>query len=86
MKKKNLILRYFGIAFLLLGIFLNIKMYVNGEWPTYIFYVICFVGAIQVIFSMVLGRMKKGWQIFWALLPLFLVYVFLRVWFPSTVT
>jgi hypothetical protein len=86
MRKKNLILRYFGLGFLLLGIALNIKMYVNQEWPTYIFYVLGFIGAIQIIFSLTLGAINKGWQIFWSLLPFLLVFLFLRIWFPTTVT
>ncbi len=71
--------------YLVLGVALNIKMYINQEWPTYMFFVLCFIGAIQIIFSMVLGRIKKGWQIFWALLPFLLVFLFLKIWFPSTV-
>ena len=86
MKNKNLILRYFGLMFLILGIALNIKMYVNQEWPTYLFYVICFIGAIQIVFSLVLGSIKNGWQIFWTLLPFLLVFIFLKVWFPLMVS
>ncbi len=79
MRKKNLILRYFGLAFLLVGIALNIKMYVNQEWPTYLFFIICLVGIIQIILSVVLKGMKSGWQIFWSLIPFVLGFLYIKL-------
>lgn len=78
MKHKNLILRYFGLLLLIAGIILNIKMYINEEWPTYLFYVISAVGVIQIIVSFIVKPIKKVWQIFWALLPIVLGLIYLN--------
>ena len=69
MNKKNLILRYFGLTILIIGIGLNIKMYVNQEWPTYVFYIVCFIGVLQIAASFLSKNIKIWWQIFWALIP-----------------
>ena len=79
MTKKNLILRYSGIMFLMLGIALNIKMYMNQEWPTIIFFVICFIGLLQTVLSFILKRMKSGWQIFWSLIPFALIFIYVKL-------
>lgn len=82
MSRKNLILRYFGIAFLLIGIALNLKMYFNQEWPTVLFLIVCFIGIVQIVLSFILRTMKVGWQIFWALAPFVLGFIYLKIWFP----
>ncbi len=79
MRGKNLILRYFGLALLVIGIALNIKMYVNEEWPTYLFFIICFIGIVQIVLSYTLKAMKSGWQIFWSLLPFAVGFIYLRI-------
>jgi hypothetical protein len=79
MRGKNLILRYFGLALLVIGIALNIKMYVNEEWPTYLFFIICFIGIVQIVLSYILKAMKSGWQIFWSLLPFAVGFIYLRI-------
>lgn len=48
MKKVYLFLRYLGLFILLVGIVLNIKMYVFNEWPTYIFFVLCLFGILLI--------------------------------------
>lgn len=79
MRKKNLILRYFGVTFLLVGVALNIKMYVNQEWPTYLFFVICFIGIIQIVLSFIIKAMKSGWQMFWTLIPFILGFIYIKI-------
>ena len=69
MERKNLTLRYFGLIVFLIGIILNIKMYLNQEWPTYLFYIICFVGIIQILVSIIFKNLKMKWQLFWSLIP-----------------
>ncbi len=78
MKNKNLMLRYFGLTSLIIGVVLNIKMYLYQEWPTYLFYVLCFIGIVQTILSFTLKDIKKGWQVFWILIPFILVFVCFR--------
>jgi hypothetical protein len=77
MRKKNLLLRYFGFVLLMVGFALNIKMYVNEEWPTYLFLIVCFIGIIQIVLSYTLMAMNSGWQAFWALLPFGIVLIYL---------
>lgn len=78
MSKKNLILRYFGLTVLIIGIGLNIKMYVNQEWPTYLFYIVCFIGFLQIIMSFLLKKINEAWQLFWSLLPFILGFVYIK--------
>jgi hypothetical protein len=80
MKRKNLIIRYFGLFLLIVGIVLNIKMYIEEAWPTYLFYIISAVGLIQIIASFFAKKMKIGWQIFWSLLPVLLGFVCFKIW------
>jgi len=76
--KKNLILRYFGLLLLIIGIALNIKMYIDEAWPTYLFYMISAIGILQIIISLFCKQMKMSWQIFWALFPIILGYIFIK--------
>lgn len=70
MENKNLIIRYFGLLLLTIGIVLNVKMYVDQAYPTYLFYIISLVGIVQIVVSYSLNNLTKGWQIFWGVLPL----------------
>jgi len=79
MKKKNLILRYFGLGFLIIGLALSLKMYFNQEWPTYLFFLISFIGIVQVALSYYLKKIKVGWQILWALIPFVLMFIYYKI-------
>lgn len=78
MKNKNLILRYFGLFLLVVGIILNVKMYVDEAWPTYLFFIISTIGIIQIIASYVSKQMKVSWQILWALSPVLLGFIYFK--------
>jgi len=79
MKNKNLIIRYFGLLLLVVGIILSVKMYVDKAYPTYLFFVISGIGIIQIIASFLSKQMKVSWQIFWALLPLVVGFLYLKL-------
>lgn len=79
MKNKNLILRYFGLLLLVIGIILSIKMYVDRAYPTYLFFIISGIGIIQIIASFVSKQMKVSWQILWVLLSLVAGFVYLKL-------
>lgn len=79
MKNKNLILRYFGLFLLVVGIVLSIKMYVDRAYPTYLFFIISGIGIIQIIASFLSKQMKISWQIFWALLPIVIGFLYLKL-------
>ncbi len=76
MKNKNLILRYFGLSLIMVGIVLNIKMYLYKEWSTYLFYLLCLIGIVQAIFSFTMKEMGKIWQILWIIIPFLIVVAF----------
>jgi len=79
MKNKNSVLRYFGLFLLVVGIILSIKMYVDKAYPTYLFFIISGIGIIQVIASFLSKQMKVSWQIFWALLPIIIGFIYLKL-------
>jgi hypothetical protein len=79
MKNKNLILRYFGIFLLILGIILNIKMYIDEAYPTYLFFIISIIGIIQIIVSFLSKPMKFIWQIIWVLFPTIIGFIYLYI-------
>ncbi len=78
MRKKNNILKYFGLAVLIIGIGLNIKMYLNQEWPTYLFYIVCFIGILQITMSLILKKINVIWQVFWSLIPFILGFIYVK--------
>ena len=78
MKNKNLTLRYFGLFLLVVGIALSVKMYIDRAYPTYLFFVIIAIGIIQIITSFLFKQIKISWQIFWALLPLVVGFLYLK--------
>jgi len=79
MKNKNSILLYFGLFLLVVGIILSVKMYVDKAYPTYLFFIIIAIGIIQIIASFLSKQMKVSWQIFWALLPIIIGFVYLKL-------
>ena len=79
MKNKNLVLRYFGLFLLVIGIILNVKIYIDETWPTYLFFIISAIGVIQIIVSFVSKQMKVSWQILWVLLPVVLGFIYLKL-------
>ena len=48
MKKTKLFIRYFGLFILVIGIVLNIKMYLFNEWPTYLFFILSLFGILLI--------------------------------------
>ena len=79
MKMKNFILRYIGVIFFLLGVVMNIKMFYYNEWPTIIFFIISGVGIVQILASFFLKDLKILWQLFWAILPFLIIYLFIKI-------
>jgi hypothetical protein len=76
MKGRNFIIRWAGLFLLLLGIFLNIRMYLKDDtWPTYLFYIISAVGLIYLVVSYLSKRMNVIWQVILVSLPLVLLYL-----------
>lgn len=66
---KNKLLLAFGALALLIGIVLNVKMYIDEAWPTYLFYILCVVGVVQIVIALLIKKIKIGWQVLWIVLP-----------------
>jgi hypothetical protein len=56
MKRAILFTRYFGLCILLIGIFLNLRMYFLEEWPTYMFSILSFFGILLMGISFLMKR------------------------------
>jgi len=78
-ERKNLILRYFGLFFIMVGTILNLRMLISNTWPTYLFFVLCGVGLIQTAISLLIKQIKISWQLFYALIPFILGYTYLNI-------
>ena len=48
MEKIKLFIRYLGLFILVIGIVLNIKMYLLNEWPTYLFLILSLFGILLI--------------------------------------
>lgn len=77
MKKRNLLLRYFGLTLFTAGLLCNLLMIVYEAWPTSLFLIFCFVGILQFSLSFIDKRIRIGWQLLWSVLPLVLLYLIL---------
>ena len=76
MKKQKLLLFYFGIITLIIGIILNILMFVGNAWPTYIYGLFCLIGFLQISISFFLKKMFLIWQLLWIIIPFLTMYFY----------
>ncbi|WP_413998181.1 DUF6843 domain-containing protein [Flavobacterium sp. W1B] len=76
---QNRILFYCGLTLLTFGILVNVCMYIFEWYPTYIFILISIVGIIQILFSYVNIKIRKTWQTFWSLVPIFSGILYLQI-------
>jgi len=60
MKTSILITRYFGWFILIIGIFLNLKMYFFEELPTYMFTILSFFGILLMGISYIMKAKIKS--------------------------
>lgn len=54
-------------------------MFIFGWYPTNILIIICLIGIIQILISRITLKIKKQWQIFWVLLPIFIGFAIYQV-------
>jgi len=81
--KSNKILRWTGLITFLVGVGLSILMYLSQAWPTYLFFLLCGIGIIQVVIAWGFKNIKTTWQFFWSVLPFLTLYVLLAKDSPS---
>ncbi len=73
-RQTNKILLWTGLITIIVGIGLNILMFVSQAYPTYLFFILCGIGIIQIQIVLVFKNIKIGWQIFWSILPFLTLY------------
>jgi hypothetical protein len=73
------ILRYAGLVIFIIGLALNIWMFVSQSWPTYLFFVIMGVGGLLFGLSFPLKKLKTIWQILIVTIPFIVSYIVFKV-------
>lgn len=73
-RQTNKILLWTGLITLLIGVGLNVLMFVSQAWPTYLFFILCGIGLLQIFIALGFKNIKTGWQILWGLLPFLILY------------
>lgn len=73
-RQTNKILLWTGLITLLLGIGLNVLMFVSQALPTYLFFILCGIGLLQIFIALAFKNIKTGYQILWGLLPFLTLY------------
>ena len=83
-KMKNLTtpLGLFGLAYLLYGLVMNIRMFTEEMWPTYLFFISMGIGIFFLAINKLTKRLPKYrvWQIIIGLIPVTAFYIQMNVW------
>jgi uncharacterized protein YycO len=82
MKNLTTPLGLFGLAYLICGSVMNIRMFTVEMWPTYLFFISMGIGAFFLAINKVTKRLPKFrvWQIIIGLLPVTAFYIHMKVW------
>lgn len=82
MKNLTTPLGLFGLAHLIYGSVMNIRMFTEEMWPTYLFFISMGIGAFFLAINKLTKRLPKFrvWQIIIGLLPVTAFYIHMKVW------
>tara|TARA_B100000949_G_C14280753_1_gene451695 strand:+ start:623 stop:1465 length:843 start_codon:yes stop_codon:yes gene_type:complete len=82
MKNLTTPLGLFGIAYLIYGLVMNIRMFTEEMWPTYLFFISMGIGVFFLAINKLTKRLPKYrvWQIIIGLLPVTAFYIHMKVW------
>ena len=82
MKNLTTPLGLFGLAYLIYGSVMNIRMFTEEMWPTYLFFISMGIGAFFLAINKLTKRLPKFrvWQIIIGLLPVTAFYIHMKVW------
>jgi hypothetical protein len=69
------ILRYAGLVIFIIGLALNIWMFLAQAWPTYLFFVIMGAGGLLFGLSFPLKKLKTVWQFLIVAVPFIITYI-----------
>jgi hypothetical protein len=77
--KEPLIL--FGIAYIIYGIVMNIRMFTEQMWPTYLFFISIVIGIILLLLNRPTRKLKhhKIWQIVIGLIPITFFFIYMQI-------
>jgi hypothetical protein len=72
------ILRYAGLVIFIIGLALNIWMFLAQAWPTYLFFIIMGVGGLLFGLSFPLKKLTTFWQILIVAIPFIISYIIFK--------
>jgi uncharacterized protein YycO len=82
MKNLTTPLGIFGLAYLLYGLVMNIRMFTEEMWPTYLFFISMGIGVFFLAINKLTKRLPnyRVWQIIIGLIPITAFYIHMKVW------
>lgn len=82
MKNLTTPLGLFGLAYLFYGLVMNIRMFTEEMWPTYLFFISMGIGVFFLAINKLTKRLPKYqvWQIIIGLLPVTAFFIHMKVW------
>lgn len=82
MKNLTTPLGLFGLAYLIYGLVMNIRMVTEEMWPTYLFFISMGIGAFFLAINKLTKLLPKFrvWQIIIGLLPVTAFFIHMKVW------
>ena len=71
----------FGIAYLIYGIVMNIRMFTEQMWPTYLFFISMIIGIFLLLINRPTKRLGnyKIWQTIIGLIPIAFFFVYMQI-------
>lgn len=66
-----------GVLYLFFGIFMNIRMFVENMWPTYLFFISVLIGIIFLFLNKPTQKLKnyRIWQLIIGISPIIIFYI-----------
>jgi hypothetical protein len=71
----------FGIAYIIYGTVMNIRMFTEQMWPTYLFFISIIIGLFLLLLIQPTKKLKhsKIWQIIIGLIPITAFFVYMQI-------
>jgi hypothetical protein len=81
MKNLKTPLGLFGLAYLLYGLVMNIRMFIEEMWPTYLFFISMGIGLLFLTINKLTKKLPnfRFWQIVIGLLPIIAFYAHMKI-------
>lgn len=82
MKNLTTPLGLLGLAYLIYGLVMNIRMYTEEMWPTYLFFISMGIGVLFLAINKITKRLPsyRVWQVIIGLLPVTAFFIHVKVW------